>query len=107
MIMVIVLVLIFGSSSKLAAAYGIAVTGAMFIDTLLWAAVLISLWHWPLWKALPLVAAFFVGAFVGVALMVLGRAGRKTAIPFGPFMFVGAITALLFTAPLMRRLAAI
>lgn len=52
-------------------------------------------------------AAFFVGAFVGVGLMVFGRAGRKTAIPFGPFMFVGALTALLFTAPLMRGLAAI
>ena len=33
MVMVIVLVLTFGNSSNLAAAYGIAVTGAMFIDT--------------------------------------------------------------------------
>jgi KUP system potassium uptake protein len=40
MIMVILLVLFFGSSSNLAAAYGIAVTGAMFIDTLLLAVVL-------------------------------------------------------------------
>ncbi len=60
MIMVLVLVLFFGSSSKLAAAYGIAVTGAMFIDTLLLGAVLISLWRWPVWKALPLVAVFIV-----------------------------------------------
>ena len=60
MIMVLFLVLFFGSSSKLAAAYGIAVTGAMFIDTLLMAAVLISLWRWPLWKALPLVAVFII-----------------------------------------------
>jgi KUP system potassium uptake protein len=60
MVMVIVLVLFFQSSSKLAAAYGIAVTGAMFIDTLLLAAVLISLWHWPLWRAAPLVLAFIV-----------------------------------------------
>ncbi|MFA7266856.1 MAG: A24 family peptidase [Candidatus Nanopelagicales bacterium] len=52
-------------------------------------------------------AAFFVGAFVGIGLMLIGRAGRKTAIPFGPFMFVGALTALLFTVPLMRGLAAI
>lgn len=52
-------------------------------------------------------AAFFVGAFVGIGLMILGRAGRKTAIPFGPFMFVGALIALLFTAPLIRGLAAI
>ncbi|NKB16250.1 MAG: KUP/HAK/KT family potassium transporter, partial [Sphingomonadales bacterium] len=56
MVMVILLVLFFQSSSNLAAAYGIAVTGAMFIDTLLLAAVLFSLWRWPVWKALPLVA---------------------------------------------------
>ena len=60
MIMVIVLVLFFRSSSNLAAAYGIAVTGAMFIDTILLAAVLLSLWRWPIWKAAPLVAVFIV-----------------------------------------------
>jgi KUP system potassium uptake protein len=43
MIMVIILVLFFQSSSNLAAAYGIAVTGAMFIDTILLAVVLITL----------------------------------------------------------------
>ncbi len=43
---VILLVLFFGSSSNLAAAYGIAVTGAMFIDTCLLAVVLFSLWKW-------------------------------------------------------------
>jgi KUP system potassium uptake protein len=42
MIMVILLVITFGSSSNLAAAYGIAVTGAMFIDSVLIAVVLLS-----------------------------------------------------------------
>ena len=60
MVMVIVLVLFFQSSSNLAAAYGIAVTGAMFIDTILMAAVLIALWKWPLWKAMPLIAVFII-----------------------------------------------
>jgi KUP system potassium uptake protein len=60
MVMVIVLVLFFGSSSNLAAAYGIAVTGAMFIDTILMAAVVIALWKWPMWKAVPLIAVFIV-----------------------------------------------
>jgi KUP system potassium uptake protein len=59
MIMVIVLVLFFRSSSNLAAAYGIAVTGAVTIDTILLTVVLFSLWKWPAWKALPLVALFF------------------------------------------------
>jgi len=35
-------------------------------------------------------AAFLVGGCVGVALIVAGRAGRRTAIPFGPYMLVGA-----------------
>ena len=60
MIAVILLVLFFGSSSNLAAAYGIAVTGAMFIDTILIAVVLVSLWKWPLWKSIPIVAIFIV-----------------------------------------------
>ncbi|MEY4269818.1 MAG: potassium transporter Kup [Pseudomonadota bacterium] len=60
MIMVIILVLYFGSSSRLAAAYGIAVTGAMFIDTCLMAVVLFSLWKWPVWKAAPIILLFFI-----------------------------------------------
>lgn len=60
MTMVIILVLFFGSSSNLAAAYGIAVTGAMFIDTCLLSVVLFTLWKWPAWKALPLLAVFFI-----------------------------------------------
>lgn len=35
-------------------------------------------------------AAFVIGGIVGIALMVARRATRKTAIPFGPFMIVGA-----------------
>ena len=60
MVMVIILVLFFGSSSNLAAAYGIAVTGAMFIDTCLMSVVLFTLWKWPAWKALPVLAVFFI-----------------------------------------------
>lgn len=60
MIMVLMLVLVFQSSSNLAAAYGIAVTGAMFIDTCLISVVLLSLWKWPKWKALPILAVFFI-----------------------------------------------
>jgi len=77
MVMVILLVLFFQSSSNLAAAYGIAVTGAMFIDTLLLAAVLFSLWRWPLWKALPLVIAFLIVdiAYFGANLIKVPQGG--------------------------------
>lgn len=77
MVMVILLVLFFQSSSNLAAAYGIAVTGAMFIDTLLLAAVLFALWRWPVWKALPLVAVFLVVdiAYFGANLIKVPQGG--------------------------------
>ncbi len=67
MIMVLALVIFFKSSSNLAAAYGIAVTGAMFIDTILLAVVLVSLWKWPRWKA-----ALLIGAFIAVDMAYLG-----------------------------------
>jgi KUP system potassium uptake protein len=60
MVMVILLVLFFRNSSNLAAAYGIAVTGAMFIDTCLLTVVLLSLWKWKPWLALPVLAVFFL-----------------------------------------------
>jgi prepilin signal peptidase PulO-like enzyme (type II secretory pathway) len=28
--------------------------------------------------------------------MLIGRAGRKSKLPFGPFMLTGALTAILF-----------
>jgi leader peptidase (prepilin peptidase) / N-methyltransferase len=39
---------------------------------------------------------FLLGAVVGGLLMVVRRAGRKTKIPFGPFMLVGALLAILW-----------
>ena len=88
MIMVIILVLFFQSSGNLAAAYGIAVTGAMFIDTILLAAVLISLWRWPLWKALPLVAIFIVVdfAYLGANLIKVPDGGW-VPLMMGLFIF--------------------
>jgi KUP system potassium uptake protein len=77
LIMVVTLVLYFKSSSNLAAAYGIAVTGAMFIDTCLLTVVLLTLWKWPKWKALPLLAAFFVVdvAYLGANLLKVPEGG--------------------------------
>jgi KUP system potassium uptake protein len=60
MVMVILLVLVFQTSSNLTAAYGIAVTGAMFIDTCLAVVVLLTLWGWKPWFAIPLLAIFFL-----------------------------------------------
>ncbi|MCX5060675.1 MULTISPECIES: A24 family peptidase [unclassified Streptomyces] len=43
-------------------------------------------------------AAFLLGALYGGALVVVRRAGRKTAIAFGPFLITGAFVGLLIGA---------
>lgn len=55
---VVLLVLTFKSSSNLASAYGIAVTGTMFITTVMLAVVLRKLWQWPWWAAAGTIAIF-------------------------------------------------
>jgi KUP system potassium uptake protein len=55
---VVALVMGFQSSSNLAAAYGIAVTGAMAIDTILIGVVMLTLWKWKSWQAWSLLILF-------------------------------------------------
>jgi leader peptidase (prepilin peptidase)/N-methyltransferase len=52
------------------------------------------------WSAVVVggVAGFFIGAVGGLLLLIVGRAGRKTKIPFGPFMFAGCYVGLLWGA---------
>ena len=57
---VLALVLGFGSSAGLASAYGIAVTGTLAIDTILFFVVVRMLWRKPLWLVLSGAAAFLV-----------------------------------------------
>lgn len=45
--------------------------------------------------AVGAVAAFILGGIFGIGLLASGRAGRKTAIAFGPWMVVGAWTGVL------------
>jgi KUP system potassium uptake protein len=45
-VLVFIVVISFRSTSNLAAAYGLAVTGAMFVDTILFAVVIFGLWKW-------------------------------------------------------------
>jgi KUP system potassium uptake protein len=51
MVGVVVLLVMFRTSSNLAAAYGIAVTGAMFVDTLLFFVIVRWMWKRPVWQA--------------------------------------------------------
>lgn len=44
-------------------------------------------------------AAFLLGGLLAVSLVVTGRAGRRSGIPFGPWMLAGAFLGLAIGAP--------
>ncbi|HJU77733.1 MAG TPA: potassium transporter Kup [Sphingomicrobium sp.] len=77
MVMVILLVLTFRSSSNLAAAYGIAVTGAMLIDGVLLAVVLTAMWKWNRYVVAGLLLLFFTvdGAYLSSNLLKVPQGG--------------------------------
>lgn len=66
-IVCVILVVSFKESARLAAAYGIAVTGAMAITSIVYFVVIHETWKWPLWKSVPLLVFFLIFdlAFVG------------------------------------------
>jgi KUP system potassium uptake protein len=73
----VALVLGFRSSSALAAAYGIAVTGTMMITSILFHQVAVRRWRWPEWQASLLTALFLVVdlAFFGANIVKVGDGG--------------------------------
>ncbi|HEY5178310.1 MAG TPA: potassium transporter Kup [Dermatophilaceae bacterium] len=60
---VLVVMFGFGSSSRLATAYGVAVTGTLLITTALFLIVARTSWNWPVWKLL-LIGVVFGGTEV-------------------------------------------
>ncbi len=59
---------------------------------------------WLGWTELAVGAfsGFLLGGLAGLALIVTGRADRKTHLPFGPFMLLGALLAILAARPLAQ-----
>jgi KUP system potassium uptake protein len=92
MVMVVLLVMSFRTSSNLTAAYGIAVTGAMFIDNVLLTVVLFKLWRWHWAGAVALLSVFYIvdGAYL---------AANLTKIPDGGWfpLLIGFIIFTLLT----------
>ena len=89
LVLVIMLVLGFETSSNLAAAYGISVTGTMFISTCMMAILIVYVWKWNHWLA---------GLFIGTFLVIDGAyfTANLTKIPDGGW-FPLAVGLFAFT----------
>ena len=60
--------------------------------------LLAALGAWFGWQALPLIIILssFVGAFVGILMIVLRRQGRETPMPFGPYLAGAGLITLFY-----------
>ncbi|MFA7293070.1 MAG: A24 family peptidase [Rhodocyclaceae bacterium] len=66
--------------------------------------LLAAIGAWFGWQMLPLtiLLSSFVGAVVGVALIVLAKRGRNVPIPFGPYLAAAGLLALFWGKPLTQ-----
>ncbi|MCW3849416.1 potassium transporter Kup [Sphingomonas sp. LB-2] len=100
LVMVIALALGFGSSGNLAAAYGIAVTGTMFITACMLGVLTIAVWKWP-----PVVAVLVTGTFLIIDALYF--ASNLTKVPDGgwfPLLVAAVVFTVLTTWQTGRRL---
>jgi KUP system potassium uptake protein len=90
---VLVLVVTFKTSSSLASAYGIAVTGTMVVTTALAFVVVWKCWHWPVW-----LAALFVSGFLAIDIAFL-TANLMKIVDGGwvPLLLAGCSMVLMWT----------
>lgn len=56
------------------------------------------------WKGVlfTIMASSFIGTLVGIVIMIRARKGMKLAIPFGPFLAIGAICYIFFGPQLIE-----
>ncbi|MDP3854548.1 potassium transporter Kup [Phenylobacterium sp.] len=93
MVGVLILLFTFQNSSALAAAYGIAVTGSMFVDTLIFFVIVKHMWKRPAWQA-----AAAAGAFGVLDVVFIGSNLLK--IPDGawlPLVLGAALVVIMWT----------
>jgi KUP system potassium uptake protein len=90
---VLAAVLGFGSSTRLAAAYGVSVMGTMLVTTLLMFFVIRNEWRYPLWLCIPATAFFllFDATFFGAAMHKVLDGG------WFPLLLAAALYTLMVT----------
>ncbi len=100
LIMVVVLVLGFQESTRLASAYGIAVTGTMLLTTAMLAVLLFKVWRWNRWLAGLTIAVFALvdGAFFASNITKVADGG------WFPLLVAAVIFTVLTTWATGRKL---
>ncbi len=90
MICCIGLVVGFGSSTHLAAAYGVAIATTMLITTILFYVVARRRWNWPMWAALPVAALFVIIdlLFFGANILKIAHGGWFPLLVSGLILFL-------------------
>lgn len=87
---VVLLVVGFGSSSGLAGAYGVAISGALLIDTILLMVVVVTIRRLPRWSLLPAI-------FLFLPLELLFVSSNSTKIVSGGWFPIGVALAVIIT----------
>ena len=93
LVLVILVVGIFHTSSALAAAYGVAVTGTMVVTAIMAFIVVWKCWNWPLWSVVALIVPFLVidMTFLAANLLKVVDGGWL------PLFVGGALTLMMLT----------
>jgi KUP system potassium uptake protein len=104
LVMVVLTIGIFKTSSALASAYGIAVTGTMIVTSLLAFIVLRKCWNWPLWQVATVIVPLVVveGLFLLANLLKIADGGWLPLL-IGAFLTAAMLTWVRGSAALRQR----
>ncbi len=93
LVLVLLVTVMFGSTTKLASAYGVSVTGAMLIDSCMAFFVIWKLWKWDFWKALALMLplALIEQAFFAANMLKVFEGGWL------PILLAGTMALIMVT----------
>jgi len=97
---VLILILAFRSSERLATLYGFAVTGTFLIDTTLFLIVATAVWRWPRWRLIAIGAVFGIVevSFFGANVTKIMKGGWL------PLLIAATLSTVMLTWQLGRRI---
>ncbi len=104
--MVVVLVLVFRTSSNMAAAYGIAVAGTMVVTSIMVSIVAVRIWKWKPWAYMPMILGLLVidSGFLSSNLLKIPDGGWFPAL-MGMMIYLLLVTWKKGRALVARRLS--